>query len=135
MAEDTIQTTGNQVPEENSAAPVETRDQSRYLVPPVDIFETEQALVVMADLPGVEHDGLHVRVDEGVLTIEGHTRRTESPDALLREFELADYFRQFRLSDQIDPEKISAELKNGVLTLNLAKAEPAKPRQIQVRVG
>ena len=132
MAEKTIQTATETVPREERAPA--TRDDERFLVPPVDIFETEQALVVVADLPGVERDGLDVRVDEDMLTIQGRVPRENDHDTVLSEFDRADYFRQFRLSDQFDPGRISAQLKHGVLTLELAKAEQAKPRQIQVKV-
>lgn len=134
MAENTIQTTGNAVAEA-ARTPSVTRDEERYQVPPVDIFETNGDLTVVADLPGVEKDGLKVRVDDDVLTIEGKVHHMEKQANLINEFELVDYFRQFRLSEEIDREKISAELKNGVLTLKLPKAEAAKPRPIEVKMA
>jgi HSP20 family molecular chaperone IbpA len=134
MAENTIQTTNNQAAE-NRTLPV-TRDENRYQIPPVDIFESNGDLTVVADLPGVEKDGLKVHVDEeGVLTIEGRVHHIEKKCNILNEYDLVDYFRQFRLSEEIDREKISAELKHGVLTLKLPKAEAAKPRHIEVNVA
>ena len=112
-----------------------TRDESRYLVPPVDIYEEGDGLVVVADLPGVKKDNLNVRVDNNILTIEGDPRY-ELPGAPVSEdFDLFRFYRQFELNDQVDQERIEADLKNGILTLRLPKAEAAKPRQITVQVA
>ena len=131
MSEKTMQTTME--PESRTRPPV-TRDERRHVTPPVDIYETEDGLTVIADLPGVEKDGLNVHVDEDVLTIEGRVYRKEKTPTIA-EFELADYFRQFRLSELIDPGRITAELRHGVLTIQLPKLEAVKPRQIEVKVG
>ncbi len=133
MAEKTVATRSREqpVPQQKEG----THSQQRYVAPPVDIYETPDGLVVMADLPGVSKEDLDVKVENGVLTIRGTTRSTAPGDAVYREFELANFFRQFELSDKVDQNKITAELQHGVLTLNLPKAEEAKPRQIQVRVG
>ena len=131
MSEKTMQTTME--PETRTQPPV-TRDERRHVTPPVDIYETEDGLTVIADLPGVEKDGLNVHVDEDVLTIEGRVYRQEKTPTVA-EFGLADYFRQFRLSEMIDPGRISAELRHGVLTIQLPKLEAVKPRQIEVKVG
>ncbi len=89
----------------------------------------------MADLPGVSREDLDVSVENGLLTIRGRTHHAVPGDAIYREYELANFFRQFELSDKVDQNKITAELKHGVLTLNLPKAEEAKPRQIEVKVS
>jgi HSP20 family protein len=112
----------------------ETRSQERYVTPAVDIYETPEGLIVKADLPGVAKDGLDLRVENNLLTIRGRAAHTAPGELLYREYELASFFRQFELSDKVDQLKISAELKNGVLTLNLPKAEEAKPRRIDVHV-
>jgi len=112
-----------------------TRHQERYVAPPVDIYETRDGLVVLADLPGVAKEALDVRVDNNVLTIRGHARHGVPGEVIYREYELVNFFRQFELSDQVDQGRISADLKCGVLTLNLPKAEEVKPRQIEVRVA
>lgn len=135
MAENTIQTTNNNTMPETRRTPPVTRDEQRYQVPPVDIFESKNELTVMADLPGVEKDGLNVHVEEDVLTIEGRVRHDSRKGSVLNEYDLVDYWRQFRLSEEIDAERISAELKHGVLTLRLPKAEPAKPRQIEIKAS
>lgn len=131
MAEHTIA-----VPESPQAPSTEgTRTRERYTTPPVDIYETPDGLVVMADLPGVDNERLDVRVDNHVLTIRGQAHHVASREPIYREYELVNYFRQFELSDRVDQAKISADLKYGVLTLTLPKAEEAKPRQIPVQVG
>jgi len=112
-----------------------TRNHERYVAPPVDIYETRDGLVVLADLPGVAKEALDVRVDNNVLTIRGQARHAVPSDMTYREYELINFFRQFELNEKVDQQRISADLKCGVLTLNLPKAEEAKPRQIEVRVG
>jgi HSP20 family protein len=104
--------------------------------PRIDILETEPELLLFADLPGVEQDNVDIRFENGELTLRA--RRT-SPQAdrtpLAFEYETGDYFRAFRITEQIDAEKIWAELKNGVLTLHLPKVEAVKPRKITVKGG
>jgi HSP20 family molecular chaperone IbpA len=113
----------------------ETRSQERYVTPPVDIYETAQGLVVKADLPGVAKENLDLRVENSQLTIRGRANHAVRGEPLYREYELVHFFRQFELTDSVDQEKISADLKNGVLTLSLPKAEEAKPRRIEVQVS
>jgi HSP20 family molecular chaperone IbpA len=112
-----------------------TRSQERYVAPPVDIYETSEGLVVLADLPGVAKEALDVRVENSLLTIRAKAAHTARGEPVYREYELANFFRQFELNEKVDQQNISAELKNGVLTLNLPKAEEAKPRRIDVRVA
>src|SRR5262245_11910560 len=124
------------VPEAQKPTTTEsTRNHERYIAPPVDIYETPEGLVVLADLPGVSQEALDVRVDNNVLTIRGHARHTVPGETTYREYELVNFFRQFELSDKVDQNHISAELKCGVLTLQLPKAAEAKPRQIEVRAA
>jgi len=111
-----------------------TRNHERYVAPPVDIYETRDGLVVLADLPGVAQETLDVRVDHNVLTIRGHARHGVPGEVTYREYELVNFFRQFALSDTVDQSHITADLKSGVLTLHLPKAPEAKPRQIAVQV-
>jgi len=112
-----------------------TREDSRYLAPPVDICETNDGLTVVADLPGVEKSNVSIRVENGILTIEGRPSYEARGTTIMLEFGLVRYFRQFELSDEVDQDKIQAEFKNGVLTVHLPKAEKAKPRQIEVKVS
>lgn len=125
MAEQTLPT--QTTPTEVATTPT-TRDESRYQIPPVDIYETSEGLTVLADLPGVEKDGVDVRVDNGILTIEGRASVKARGEALRLEYALVDYFRQFELSDKVDQAKIGAELKNGVLKILLPRLEAEKPR-------
>ena len=131
MAEKTVAAPEVQKPKTTES----TRNQERYLAPTVDIYETRDGLVVLADLPGVAKEGLDVRVDNNVLTIRGHARHAAPGDVTYREYELVNFFRQFELNEKVDQQRITADLKHGVLTLNLPKAEEAKPRQIAVQVG
>jgi HSP20 family protein len=112
-----------------------TRAQDRYVLPPVDIYETSESLVLMADLPGVSKEDLDLRVDNNVLTLQGKSSHAASGEAIYREYELVNFFRQFELSEQVDQEKIAADFKQGVLTLHLPKVEKLKPRQIEVKVS
>jgi len=112
-----------------------TRDDQRFLIPPVDIFESGDGLTVMADLPGVEKDQLEVRVDNNILTIQGKVSYGDRGDRSYTEFQLLDFFRQFELAESVDQQKITAELKHGVLTLHLPKAEAHKPRTIAIQVA
>lgn len=93
---------------------------------PVDIFEGADALLLLADLPGVEPEGLSVSFEAPELRIEGRRGNGETSSV---------YARTFRVSEQIDPNGISAELSAGVLKLRLAKAAHTKPRKIEVRAG
>ncbi len=112
-----------------------TREEARYMVPPVDIYETDKALAVIVDLPGVQKDDVDIRIDQDILTIKGKVQYEPPKDLIRGEFGLLDFFRQFQLSDEVDQGRISAESKNGVLTITLPKAEKAKPRQVKVKVG
>jgi len=123
------------VPEKREDKLPDTREETRTLVPAVDIFEIPEGLAVVADLPGVDKGEVDVHVENGVLTISGKAKDQTRGDSLYREFQLVNYFRQFQLSEQVDQEKIRAELKAGVLSVHLPKAEKAKPKKIGVRVA
>lgn len=100
--------------------------------PPVDIYETDEMLVVLADLPGVKVDELSIDLENDVLRIQGGASGQPEGQSLLREYEIGRYLRQFTLNEAIDRQKISAELKHGQLTLRLPKAAKAVPRKIAV---
>lgn len=132
MAEKTVATaSGRQVASERER----TRTQERYVSPPVDIYETPNELVLLADLPGVAPNDLEVRLEDDILTIRGQAKHLRADEPVYQEYELVNFFRQFELSEQIDQGKVSADLKHGVLTLHLPKTEKAKPRQIAVQVS
>ncbi len=113
----------------------DTRDSTKTLCPPVDIFESAEGLTVIADLPGVQKEDIQVQVENDILTIKAVSKSILTLDPTYREFELYPYFRQFQLSDKTDQEKIKAEMKNGVLIIHLPKKEEAKPRQISITVS
>ena len=132
MAESTVPvTTESNVPVERER----TRPPEHFVAPPVDIYETEEGLVVVADLPGVTDEDLDVRVDNGILTIQANPKHALEVEPDYREYQLVRFFRQFELPEQVDQQKIAGEMKNGVLKLTLPKAEKAKPRQIKIDVG
>jgi len=133
MAEKTVATRAQD--KTPSSSREDTRSQERYITPPVDIYDTTDGLVVQADLPGVAKEGLDVRVENNLLTIRGKAAHVAPGDPVYREYGLVNFFRQFELNDRVDQSKISAELKHGVLTLSLPKAEEAKPRKIEVRAA
>ncbi|HXF74510.1 MAG TPA: Hsp20/alpha crystallin family protein [Methylomirabilota bacterium] len=132
MAEKTVPTAGEA---KVSSSREITRSPERYIAPPVDIYETKEGLVLMADLPGVSKENLDVRVENDLLTIRGNAGHRISGDPIYREYELANFFRQFELGEKVDQSRITAELKHGVLTLSLPKAEEAKPRRIEIKVS
>lgn len=132
MAEKTIATSPQQ---RTTPSREETRSQERYVTPPVDIYETAEGLIVKADLPGVGKENLDVRVENNLLTIRGKSANVTPGEPIYREYELVNFFRQFELNEKVDQARISADLKHGVLTLQLPKAEEAKPRKIDVKVA
>jgi HSP20 family molecular chaperone IbpA len=111
----------------------EMRAAENYLRPTVDIFETEENITLVADMPGVEKEDLDINLERGILTVQGIVIPVDRGKKLFREFSLAGYYRQFQLPDVVDSEKTSAEFKNGVLTLTMPKSEAAKPRRIEIR--
>jgi HSP20 family protein len=107
---------------------------TRTFVPTADIYEDRDSLKVTLEMPGVEKGNVEVRVAEGVLFVEGRLdlSKYRGLQPLYTEYNIGNYARSFRLSNAIDQDKIGAELKDGVLSLTLPKAEKAKPRTIQV---
>jgi HSP20 family protein len=108
---------------------------ARRFLPVTDIFETGDELKVILEMPGVGKESVDVRVENDVLTIEGQVDFTkyQGLTPLYTEYNVGNYARSFELSSKIDQERIGAELKDGVITLILPKAEKAKPRKITVR--
>jgi len=113
----------------------ETTIPARIFLPTVDIYETEEALRVILEIPGVEKNNVDVRVEDGVLYVDGRLdfSKYQNLQPLYTEYNVGHYSRSFRLSSKIDQSKIGAELRDGVLSLTLAKLEEAKPRTIQVK--
>ena len=105
------------------------------MIPAVDVLENESGITVKADLPGVSKESLHIRVDGETLTIEGQVSLggVDGLQPVYAEIRTAQFRRSFVLSRDLDTSRIDATMKNGVLTLNVAKLEQAKPRRIPVR--
>jgi HSP20 family protein len=97
------------------------------VIPPVDVIETADGYTLLADLPGVALENVDVAYESGELTLTA-ARTPHRPGA-----ELPKYSRTFRLTEQVAPDRIAAELKQGVLSLSVPKADAAKPRKIAVR--
>ena len=114
--------------------PEQTRPGAVYS-PSVDIFENDNAITVLADMPGVKAEDLKIDLRESVLTLTGRVTPPDNPKEsdVLREYQSGTFFRQFTLSETIDQAKIDAKLTDGVLRLELPKVEKARPRQITVR--
>lgn len=107
-----------------------------HFEPPVDIYETDEALVLCADLPGVDAKDIHTDVRDNLLTLTAKvTPVQENWKSLYREYTVGNYTRQFRLGQQIDQSRITAELRDGVLKLRLPKAEKARPRRIEIKTA
>ncbi len=113
----------------------ETRSTEKYIRPAVNIVETDEGLILTAEIPGAAKEGLDVNVEKGILTISAPVSLPSPGIPAYREFELASYYRQFSIPESLDHEKAKAEYSNGILTLRVPKAEVARPRKIEVTVG
>ncbi len=128
-------------PSDQEGSPIEvTRGRASVgddvVVPPIDLYETDEGWVLLADVPGASKDDLALEVDKGVLTIHARVAKPEQEGrAIHEEFERGDYFRSFPLSDQVDRTRITANITCGVLTVVLPKAEEARSRKIVVEAG
>ncbi|MDB5875498.1 MAG: heat shock protein Hsp20 [Ramlibacter sp.] len=108
-----------------------------FLVPPVDVYEDESGITLLADLPGVSRDRVGIRVDGDSLVIEARATAVypEKMQLVYGEAQYESYRREFTLSRELDTSRIEASLKDGVLKLAIPKLEEAKPRRIEVRMG
>jgi HSP20 family molecular chaperone IbpA len=113
----------------------ESTTPARVFMPVTDVFETDQALTLTLEMPGVTKDRVEVHVQNDVLTIQGSIDLAayEKLRPVYTEYNVGNYARTFQLSSQIEQDGISASLKDGVMTLTLPKAEKAKPRKIKVK--
>lgn len=114
-----------------------TRPEAPALMPPVDVIEDVDSLTLYADLPGVTKETLTLHVDSGTLSIEAELGLAlpEGLQSSHTEVGVGRFRRSFTLSKELDAEKVSAELSNGVLKLRIPKAEHAKPRRITVNAA
>lgn len=129
----------NSITERNDERNVQTREDTRsnekYIRPAVNIIETEEGLTLTADIPGAAKETLDVNVEKGILTISAPVSHTMLRQSVYTEFELANYYRQFTIPESLDHEKAKADFANGILTLRVPKAEVAKPKRIEVKIG
>ena len=128
-----VQDTEKQVAETQAER---TRDRPAF-VPRADIYETDEAIVVVADMPGVDENSLDITLEKGVLTLNGVVE-PETPEGYslaYAEYHVGDYVRSFSLSNEIDQEAIEATLKDGVLRLTLPKITEARTKKIAVKAG
>ena len=131
MTEDTPKkTAGEEVKTERVSEPPES-----YYAPLVDISETDEAIIVEADVPGVDRSAVEVKIDNGLLSILGRVPRKSVTGVtrLYEEFTPADYYRAFSISEEIDESRITAICTDGVLTVTLPKAERARVQKIKVK--
>lgn len=115
--------------------PAEQTRPGLVFTPAVDIFETDQEITLVADMPGVKAGDLNIDLRENTLTLDGDVQAPEKPGEtdVIREYRTGKYYRQFTLSQVIDQAKIDAELKDGVLRLRLPKVQAATPRKITIK--
>ena len=116
--------------------PEQTRVRRVYS-PRVDIFEKDNAIVLLADMPGTDETNINISLEKNILTITGEVdvQQRQGYQLEYAEYGVGDYSRSFTVSEDIDRDKIEATVKNGVLRLTLPKAEAAKPRRIDVRAS
>jgi HSP20 family protein len=123
----------NAVTEKKTNGAVAQTAERAYVAPEVNIYETPEGYVIEAEMPGVSKDAIEVTLENNTLTFVGHRKEERvSGNALYRESRQADYRRSFELDPAVDSAKIAAEMRQGVLTLTLPKAERVKPRKIKI---
>ena len=135
---DTTAVTRNEASRTDAATRNEAGQRSdAALMPPVDVVEDSAGITLRADLPGVPKEKLKLQVEAGTLTIEGEVSiaMPESMEATYAEVSVPRFRRVFTLSKELDTAKVSAEFKQGVLSLRIPKAEHAQPRRIDIKVS
>ena len=125
------------VQEKKESAVAEATLPGRTYTPSVDISESEESLWLWADVPGVDENSIDVQLENNQLTIEGRVSLDEYPDLtpVYTEYQVGNFVRSFRVSESIDMDRIKAIVRNGVLELELPKAEQARARRIAVTSG
>ncbi|THB77968.1 MAG: Hsp20/alpha crystallin family protein [Desulfobulbaceae bacterium] len=111
---------------------IETTSASRSVMPLVDIYESDDEILLHAEMPGVKKDDVTINIDNGNLTLSGVSSVHSDGSADWEEFNNVEYTRAFSVPQTIDVEKVKAELKDGILALHLPKSEAAKPRTIEI---
>jgi HSP20 family protein len=124
--------TKHELAERQQAEVTRRQEQPAYYQPAVDVSETAEGLILRYDMPGVAKDNVDITLDKGTLSVTGKAQPEESGTAVYRETRVGDYRREFTLPEDVDPDRIVAEMNEGVLTVRIAKAEKAKPRKITI---
>ena len=107
-----------------------------YYTPRVDIYESADEVVLQCDLPGVKPQDVDVRFEKGELSLYGKVQPRQAPAEYLdEEYGVGDFYRSFTIGEEVDAAKISAECRDGVLTIHLPKQEKVKPKRISVKAG
>jgi len=110
----------------------ERKDETIFFRPATDVLETREAVVLRFDMPGVCKENVDITVNKGTLTVTGHAEKEQAGQCVYRETRIGDYQRQFSLTEDVDPDKVTAEMDAGVLTIHIPKAEKAKPKKIKI---
>ncbi|MCD6389041.1 MAG: Hsp20/alpha crystallin family protein [Desulfobulbaceae bacterium] len=110
----------------------------KQFIPTVDIYEDENSVTLLAEMPGVSKNGVEIKLDDGNLFIEGVMQSDQEmagKTVLLQEYEVGNFIRKFSVSETIDQDKIEAVMANGILKLVLPKIKPAEPKKIEIKAG
>jgi HSP20 family protein len=113
------------------------RESDVVLLPPVDVFEDADGIVLQMDMPGVSKDRLNIQADRNTLLVEGGVKIDvlQGMEALYADVRATDYRRSFTLTSELDSDKIDANLKDGVLTVRIPKRAELRPRKVEVRTS
>jgi len=123
-------------PVKKESTEVEVTGSRPHFTPLADIYETEAALVITVEMPGVKKEHVDISIEGERLEILGHAGELSEPgQSLVREFELGDFHRAFSLPGDVDTDRIAAKMADGVLVLSIGKREAAKVRKIEVKTG
>ena len=114
---------------------VRREEKPEYYQPAVDISETPEAIIMKYDMPGVEKGDVEIIADKNTLTVTGNVKSSQPGEAVYLETRIGNYRREFTLPDDVDTNKISAEMNDGVLTIKIPKSEKAKPKRIKITSG
>ena len=116
---------------------VERTHDRKVFIPVVDIYETNDQIILMAEMPGVDEKSIDVTLDNDVLTLRGQVTPVtpKGYELVYSEYEIGDFERSFSINESINADKIEAQYSSGVLTVRLPKAEPAKAKKIEVKIN
>jgi len=114
---------------------VRREEKPEYYQPAVDISETSEALILKYDMPGVDKADVEITADKNTLAVIGNVKGEQPGNAVYQETRVGNYRREFTIPDDVDNNKISAEMNDGVLTVKIPKSEKAKPKRIKITSG